>query len=128
MTKVTNPAAIAQIALVEAAQDAIKGHTDSLKAKFQNENLDLEERWAIFSACVDLGILPTKPYLFDIENIRKDWCLYDTFYMERHETKTYTRLLEMMEEEVEEPATDEEIEKFKRLVLSEGYGGFENDW
>jgi hypothetical protein len=87
----------------------------------------LGERWEMFVAMEDAGLLPCESYGDGyVEDLIEGGSLYDDFYVERHETMSYP---EMLERAVNETTPSEEtIIAWKEKVLACGNGSFTFDW
>ena len=103
----------------------------------KDPRFSLEDRWSLYLKIEKL--LPIDTYISNVINILTD-SVYDDFYMERHQVKSYSQIAETILEGRTQDGDDPDdyseaydrmyakFDEFREAVLSSGYGGFENDW
>lgn len=102
--------------------DAIK---DQFKKIATDKNIPLNDRWAIFKLVEN--VLPCETYGDgNIDTLDSGACLYDDFYIERHETVEYISMYERIVDR--EKYTQDQIDAWREAVLADGNGSFEFDW
>ena len=106
---------------------------DSLKEIIVNPAYTLEQRWTVFLE--GQWLLEDHYYTPRSMDILSD-AMYDDFYMERRETKSFSDIDDQITESYD--PEDEDSENYNRMygkrdewreaVLKEGYKGFTYDW
>lgn len=114
-----------------------KTFQNEVKDYLANDSIDLEERWNTFLECDFL--LDIYGWNTDVMEIYSD-CLYDDFYIERHQVKLYKEIDEQVLENItpQGDTPDEYSSRYdvfyakrnewREAVLAAGYAGFTNDW
>lgn len=117
---------------------ALVNHKPDLKvmmAALKDQSIPLDERWEAFEILVNGSVLTSTELYGDgfIDTLRvegkRELTLYDDFYIERHETTSYTRFLERILDVFQGDGLDMlSLAKWKEKVLASGYASFTFDW
>jgi hypothetical protein len=77
------------------------------------------------------GLLETESYgdgfLDDLKGTGSERTMYDDFYCDRHETKSFLDMYDHIQENLDDFA-GADIDGWREKVLSEGHGAFVYDW
>lgn len=129
--------------LINTANALVNGkpQLESMLIAFANKSIPLEERWEAYSILVKGNILVNEEtygdgfigMLVSAANPGAEYSMYDDFYTERHESKTFLDILEDIEgwdAEHDENLipTPESLIAWKEHVLASGFSGFTYDW
>lgn len=127
-----------------AIQDDIKAHNESKRVlvdKFSkyltDTTIPLEQRWDDF---VEYGeILPHEAAWggnVKIEILNRNLCLYDNFYIDRHQVGVYAHMWQRLHELEYDDSNliskynipQEKLDEWREAVLKSGYYSFVYDW
>jgi hypothetical protein len=111
---------------------------EELKEYLRDTFIPLDSRWLVFLASQD--ILPARCWVTsNVMDILTD-CLYDDFYIERHETVLFGSIVDRVKEGITAEGEQsskytakfdemyKKLPEFKEAVLQSGYSGFVYDW
>lgn len=126
--------------LIQTANALVNGKPslESMLLAFKNKEIPLDTRWEAYTILVKGEVLTDGDGYGDgfIDTLKdpdgSEYTLYDDFYMERHETKTYPNMLESFMEwntfDEKKKPTPESVIEWKEMVLASGNANFTNDW
>jgi hypothetical protein len=129
--------------LINTANALVNGkpQLESMLIGFANKSIPLDERWEAYSILVKGKVLVNEEnygdgfigMLVSATSPGMEYSMYDDFYTERHESKTFLDILEQIEEwgdgyNTELVPTAESLIAWKEHVLASGYSGFTYDW
>lgn len=98
---------------------------ERVRQVLNDTTIDLNVRWDLFEQ--SHAILPTESFGDGyVETLSSKFTLYDDFYVDRYQTCDYVDMYEKVTTELE--VDQENIDKWRELVLKSGYGSFEHDW
>lgn len=95
---------------------------------FQNKDEPLDHRWDAYTQLVGLGCLNRKTWSADglTRVIDDNLSLYDDFYIERHETKSFIEMDKIINEEHD--FDQEKVDAWREAVLETECSHFTYDW
>lgn len=110
--------------LVDVHANLRKTIIEKYKSFVSDTNVSLNDRWIAHKLVND--ILPCESYSDGfIEEIEPGLCMYDDFYVERHETMSY---IDMWDRIQEKDFPEENMNAWREAILKSGYGSFTFDW
>ena len=112
-------------------QKAIK---KKVQKYLKDRSVPLEERWSFYLKIEEKGVLENDScgngYVEALtEGTKQELCLSDDFGMSKHETRSFSCILEYVEyEDFAIKVPEENLNSWKEEVLKSGYDSFTWDW
>ena len=124
-----------QVAELVAARNLVNKGLAPILEQLKDQSIPLEDRWAAYTALVENDVLVQDDGYGDgfIDELGNNLTLFDDFYMERHESRTFIEMYDIvMEAEGDYQAALVEaknnLPQWQEKVLASGYASFTYDW